>query len=77
MTSETLTGPVSTTGRRRGFFDIGGWLLTLLAAAGAAIWFFPIYWAVTTSFKTDDEAVRLGINLLPEGLHLDGYAFVN
>ena len=76
MTSETLTGPVSTVTRRRGFFDIGGWLLTLLAAAGAAIWFFPIYWAVTTSFKTDDEAVRPGINLLPEGLHLDGYAFV-
>lgn len=76
MTSETLTGPVSTTARRRGFFDIGGWLLTLLAAAGAAIWFFPIYWAVTTSFKTDDEAVRPGVNLLPEGLHLDGYAFV-
>ena len=76
MTTETLTGPVSTTARRRGFFDLGGWLLTLLAAAGAAIWFFPIYWALVTSFKTDDEAVRPGINLLPNGLHLDGYAFV-
>ena len=76
MTTDTLTGPVSTTARRRGFFDLGGWLLTLLAAAGAAIWFFPIYWALVTSFKTDDEAVRPGINLLPNGLHLDGYAFV-
>lgn len=76
MTSETLTGPVPTVTRRRGFFDIGAWLLTLLAAVGAAIWFFPIYWALITSFKTDDEAVRPGVNLLPDGLHLDGYAFV-
>lgn len=76
MTSDTLTGPVSATARRRGFFDLGAWLLTLLAAVGAAIWFFPIYWALVTSFKTDDEAVRPGVNLLPDGLHLDGYAFV-
>lgn len=62
-------------GRPR-FFDPGRWILNLLTIAFAAIWFFPVYWAVITSFKTDDEAVRPGINLLPEGIHLDGYRFV-
>ncbi|MBK8082352.1 MAG: carbohydrate ABC transporter permease [Devosia sp.] len=51
-------------------------MLNLLTVAFAAIWFFPVYWALATSFKTDDEAVRPGINLLPEAIHLDGYAFV-
>lgn len=67
--------PMSVTRRSRRF-EPGRWILNLLTVAFAAIWFFPVYWAVITSLKTDDEAVRPGVNLLPEGIHLDGYAFV-
>jgi multiple sugar transport system permease protein len=61
---------------KRRFFDIGGWLLTILTLVCAAIWFFPLYWAVVTSLKTDDETVRPGVSLLPDSLNFDGYAFV-
>ncbi len=76
MTDLVSTAPVQVAGRRPGFFDPGNWVLNLLTLIFALIWFFPVYWALATSFKTDDEAVRKGVNLLPEGLHLDGYAFV-
>lgn len=76
MTDMVSTAPVQVAGRRPGFFDPGNWVLNLLTLVFALIWFFPIYWALATSFKTDDEAVRKGLNLLPDGLHLDGYAFV-
>ena len=75
MTDAVSTGLAKAAGRQR-YFDPGRWVLNLLTVAFAAIWFFPVYWALTTSLKTDDEAVRPGVNLLPESLHLDGYAFV-
>jgi multiple sugar transport system permease protein len=62
--------------RRRRTFDVGGILLTVLTVVCAVIWFFPLYWALVTSVKTDDEAVKPGLNLLPEGVNLNGYAFV-
>jgi multiple sugar transport system permease protein len=52
--------------------DFSGALLTLLTVIAAAIWFFPIYWALVTSFRTDDEAVR-SFSLLPEPPTLTGY----
>lgn len=76
MTDMTSKGPIQVAGRRPRFFDPGYWVLNLLTFAFAAIWFFPVYWALATSFKTDDEAVRPGLALLPESVHLDGYAFV-
>ncbi len=62
--------------RRSRFFDIGGLLLTVLTVISAAIWFFPVYWALSTSLKTDQEAVRPGLNLLPEAPTLNGYLYV-
>ena len=32
-------------------------LLTILTVICAAVWFFPLYWAVVTSFKPEDEVV--------------------
>jgi len=78
-TTDTLTGIAATTAtaeRRRRFFDLGGLLLTLLTIISAVVWFFPVYWAVVTSLKTDDEAVKAGINLLPQSPTLNGYLFV-
>lgn len=75
--SDVISGsPIRLAGRRPGYFDPGNWVLNLLTAAFAAIWFFPVYWALATSFKTDEEAVRKGLDLLPEAIHLEGYAFV-
>jgi multiple sugar transport system permease protein len=62
-------------GTRRGF-DLGGALLTLLTIVAAAIWFFPLFWGISTSLKTDSETVKPGLNLLPESATLDGYLFV-
>lgn len=76
MTDTISTAPIRVAGSRARYFDPGYWILNLLTVSFAAIWFFPVYWAIATSFKTDDEAVRPGVRLLPESLHLDGYAFV-
>ncbi|HEY0855310.1 MAG TPA: carbohydrate ABC transporter permease [Devosia sp.] len=75
-TLSDVSAATTTTHRRRRFFDLGGVLLTLLTAVCAAIWFFPLYWAVITSLKTDDETVKPGIRLLPENWNLNGYEFV-
>ena len=66
-----MTAPAPT---RR--FNFGAALLTLLTVICAAIWFFPIYWAIVTSIRTDDEAVRAGFDLLPDHPTLGGYIYV-
>lgn len=73
--AEAVAGERAVTPRSR-FLDIGGLLLTALTMIGAAVWFFPIFWALSTSLKTDDEAVRPGLNLLPETPTLDRYLYV-
>jgi multiple sugar transport system permease protein len=55
--------------------DLGGALLTLLTVIAAAIWFFPVYWALVTSFRTDDETVR-SYSLLPEHPTLTSYLYI-
>ena len=57
-------------------FNFGAALLTLLTVICAAIWFFPIYWAIVTSLRTDDEAVKAGFDLLPDHPTLGGYIYV-
>lgn len=76
MTDILSTSPIRIAGSRARWFDPANWVLNVLTALFAAIWFFPIYWALATSFKTDDEAVKKGINLFPDSIHIDGYAFV-
>lgn len=69
-----VAGPIAAKKPRH--LDIGGWLLSILTVICAAVWFFPLYWAVVTSLKTDDETVRPGLNLLPDNPNFNGYAFV-
>jgi multiple sugar transport system permease protein len=63
--------------RRRpaGIHDLGGALLTILTVFCAAIWFFPIYWALVTSFRPEDEAIK-NFSLWPDRPTLDGYLYV-
>lgn len=62
------------TAKRR--FNLGSALLTGLTILCAVIWFFPIYWAIVTSIRTDDEAVHAGFDLLPDAPTLGGYIYV-
>ena len=61
-------------GTRRGL-NIGHVLLTVLSIICALIWFFPLYWALVTSFRHDDDTVK-SFGLLPENPTLDGYLYV-
>jgi multiple sugar transport system permease protein len=56
--------------------DIGGLILTAVTIVCAAIWVFPLYWAVVTSLKPEDETVRPFIELWPEHPTFDAYAYV-
>jgi multiple sugar transport system permease protein len=64
------------TRRRTRFLDIGGVLLTILTLIVAAVWFFPLFWALSTSLKTDQEAIADGINILPSNPTLNNYLYV-
>ena len=57
-------------------WNLGTILLTLLTVICALVWFFPIYWALLTSIRTDDEAVRAGFSLWPAHPTLGGYLYV-
>ena len=50
-------------------------LLTALTVICACVWFFPIYWALVTSFRTDDEAIK-SFSLLPERPTLNSYLYI-
>jgi multiple sugar transport system permease protein len=77
MTAATDTSIAPAAERRRSrYFDIGGVLLTILTIIIAAIWFFPVFWGLSTSLKTDQEAIRDGIQILPEAPTLNGYLYV-
>ncbi len=62
---QTTSGPSGT-----------GVFLTVLTLLGALFWVFPIYWALVTSFKPEDEVVQPGIRLWPEHFTFENYSFV-
>ena len=57
-------------------FNGAGLFATLLTVAGALFWVFPIYWALVTSFKPEDEVVQPVIRLWPEHFTFENYSFV-
>lgn len=60
----------------RRFRDIGGVLLTILTVIAAAVWAFPLYWAVVTSLKPEDEVIGKTVVLWPEHATLTAYFYV-
>ena len=58
------------------YFDIGGLILTVLTVAFAVIWAFPLYWAVITTFKPEDEVVRPYIELWPDTFTFQSYVHI-
>jgi multiple sugar transport system permease protein len=51
-------------------------LLSLLALGSAALWVFPLYWAIVTTLKPEDEVVAPGFHLLPLHPTLGAYGYV-
>ena len=59
--------------RRDRSIDVGGLILSAITFAFALAAFFPIYWAVVTSFKSETEVVASGLALLPKRLNTEAY----
>lgn len=57
-------------------FDGVGLLVTLLTIMVAVFWAFPIYWALITSFKPEQDVVQPGVEFWPKNFTLDAYSFV-
>ncbi len=72
MTGATTDGQSTSLGYMRR--TPGGVLLTLLTLIAAATWFFPIYWAVMTSLRSDSDTVT-DFGLIPANPTLEGYIF--
>lgn len=62
--------------RRNAIVDLSGVLLTILTIIVAVIWFFPVFWALSTSLKTDQEAIADGINIFPSNPTLNNYLYI-
>jgi multiple sugar transport system permease protein len=56
--------------------DRAGLVITVLTLLGAIFWAFPVYWALVTSLKPEEDVVRPGIELWPEHFTLQAYTFV-
>ena len=56
--------------------DLVGGLVTLATVIGAALWAFPLYWALVTTFKPEYEVVRPGVELWPEHFTFQNYLHV-
>jgi multiple sugar transport system permease protein len=56
--------------------DWGGILLTILSIICAAVWAFPLYWALVTSFKYEDDVVSKTLVLWPHHPTLTAYVYV-
>ena len=56
--------------------NIVGGFISVITVICAVIWAFPLFWAVMTTLKPEDEVVASGFNLLPKIWTLGGYIFV-
>ncbi|MFP4287460.1 MAG: carbohydrate ABC transporter permease [Candidatus Izemoplasmataceae bacterium] len=39
-------------------------------------WIMPVLWVISTSFKTEQEAVSGGLNIIPKDFSLEGYKYI-
>ncbi len=56
--------------------DIVGLIATIVTLLGAIFWAFPLYWALVTTFKVENDIVQPGIELWPRRFTLDAYTHV-
>jgi multiple sugar transport system permease protein len=53
--------------------DAVGLVITLATLVAAALWAFPLYWGLVTTFKPEYEVVRPGVQLWPEHFTVENY----
>ena len=56
--------------------NLAGGILSVLTLLGAIFWAFPLYWALVTTFKPEQDVVQPGLNLWPQTFTLEAYAHV-
>jgi multiple sugar transport system permease protein len=56
-------------------WNLVGGVITLITIICAILWAFPLYWAVITSLKPEDEVVRTYVELWPDTLTFQHYMF--
>jgi multiple sugar transport system permease protein len=56
-------------------WNLAGGVITLVTIICAILWAFPLYWAVITSLKPEDEVVRTYVELWPDTLTFRHYVF--
>jgi multiple sugar transport system permease protein len=78
MTAEALPHVTVKTERthRDPMLDLGGLVLSAVTFAFALLAFFPLYWAIITSFKSDTEVIASGLSLWPQRPTLDSYIHI-
>jgi multiple sugar transport system permease protein len=62
--------------RRIRNLDLVGGVVTLLTVIAAALWAFPLYWALVTTFKPENEVVRPVVELWPDHFTFENYLHV-
>ena len=62
-------------GRNRAI-DVGGLILSAITIIFAIAAFFPIYWAVITSFKSETEVIASGLALWPKRINTEAYEHI-
>ena len=73
MTDATMAVP--NVARLRRINKVGA-VISVLTLLGAVFWAFPIYWALVTSFKPEQDVVRPGIELWPQRFTFEAYTHV-
>ena len=56
--------------------DIVGLIATIVTVLGAIFWAFPLYWALVTTFKVENEIVQPGVEFWPRNFTLEAYTHV-
>ena len=56
--------------------DLFGLVITGATVVGAALWAFPLYWGLVTTFKPENEVVRSAVELWPKHFTFQNYVHV-
>jgi multiple sugar transport system permease protein len=56
--------------------DVVGLIATIVTVLAAIFWAFPLYWAMVTTLKVENDIVQPGIQLWPARFSLDAYYHV-
>jgi multiple sugar transport system permease protein len=71
-----VTQSTSTRWNRIRTLDRIGLIITIITLLGAIFWAFPIYWALVTTLKPEQDIVQPGVELWPRHFTLEAYSHV-